>query len=116
MPHDPPVLLEDIRHAAEQIARITAGRTLPDYQNDEFLRAAVERFFITIGEALTRLERVDRALTNRITDYRKIIGFRNVLVHGYEMIDHQIVWQAIETHLPLLEQEVQNLLATFGPP
>jgi uncharacterized protein with HEPN domain len=49
-------------------------------------------------------------------DYRKIIGFRNVLVHGYEMIDDQIVWQTFQQHLPILKHQVENLLASFGPP
>ena len=61
-------------------------------------------------------EKVDVNLTNQIMDYRKIIGFRNVLVHGYKMIDDQIVWQTIQQHLPILKHQVENLLASFGPP
>ena len=91
MPHNPPMLLEDIPHAAQRIQDFTSGRSLSDYQTNELLRAGVERFYIVIGEALSRLEKVDVNLTNQIMDYRKIIGFRNVLVHGYKMIDDQIV-------------------------
>jgi len=116
MPHNPPVLLEDIRHAAQQIQNFTSGRSLNDYQTDELLRAGVERQFILIGEALSRLEKVDAGLAMQITDFRRIIGFRNVLVHGYEMIDDQIVWQTIQQHLPILKGQVEKLLASFGPP
>jgi uncharacterized protein with HEPN domain len=116
MPHSPPVLLEDIRHAAQRIQDFTASRSLQDYQTDEMLRAAVERLFIVIGEALSRLEKVDVGLANQITDYRKIIGFRNVLVHGYEIIDDPIVWETIQQHLPILRHQVEKLLAAFGPP
>ena len=116
MPHNPPMLLEDIRHAAQRIQDFTSGRSLSDYQTNELLRAGVERFYIAIGEALSRLEKVDVNLTNQIMDYRKIIGFRNVLVHGYKMIDDQIVWQTIQQHLPILKHQVENLLASFGPP
>jgi len=62
------------------------------------------------------LEKVEVSLTNQITDYRKIIGFRNVLVHGYEMIDDQIVWETIQQYLPVLKGQVESLLSSFGPP
>ena len=110
------MLLEDVRHAAQQIQSFAAGRSLADYQKDELLRAGIERFFIIIGEALSRLEKVDPSLLNQIADHRKIIGFRNVLVHGYEVIDDQVVWQTIQNHLPVLKDQVEKLLATFGPP
>lgn len=116
MPHKPPMLLEDVRHAAQRIQVFTAGRGLADYESDDLLRNAVERLFITIGEALSRLEKIDAGLANQITDYRKIIAFRNVLVHGYEAIDHQIVWQTIQQHLPVLQRQAEILLAKFGPP
>jgi len=116
MPHSAPVLLEDIRHAAQRIGDFTSAKRLADYENDEFLRAAIERLFIVIGEALSRLEKLDAQLAGQITDYRNIIGFRNVLVHGYELINHQVVWQTIQVHLPILKHQVENLLSTFGPP
>jgi uncharacterized protein with HEPN domain len=116
MPHSAPVLLEDVRHASQRIIDFTTSRSLDDYQKDEMLRAAVERFFIIIGEALGRLEKVDPIMIQTIAEYRKIIGFRNVLVHGYELIDDSIVWQTIQVHLPILKQQVESLLAASGPP
>jgi uncharacterized protein with HEPN domain len=53
---------------------------------------------------------------NNISEYRKIIGFRNVLVHGYDAIDDQIVWDTIQQHLPVLKQEVEELLAKSQSP
>ena len=116
MPHSPPVLLEDIRHSAALILDATAGRSVSDYETDELLRAAVERLFITIGEALSRLEKVDASLADRITDRRQIIGFRNILVHGYEAIENAVVWKTIQEHLPILKRQVEELLAAFGLP
>ena len=100
MPHSPPMLLEDIRRAAQQIEDFTARRSLNDYQTNDLLRAGVERFFIIIGEALSRLEKVDPAFLNQISDHRKIIGFPNVLVHGYEVIDDQVVWERFRNTCP----------------
>ena len=46
-------------------------------------RSAVERQFEIIGEALGQLARLDPAMAERITDFRRVIAFRNILVHGY---------------------------------
>ncbi len=56
------------------------------------LRAAVEREFEIIGEALAQLSKLDAALVARISDYRRIIAFRNILIHGYADVDDQLVW------------------------
>jgi uncharacterized protein with HEPN domain len=116
MPHDAKVLLEDVRLAAEDIEQFTAGKSLSDYLADRLLRAAVERLYIVIGEALARLERTDPGLAAGVTDLRRIIDFRNVLVHGYEVIDPATVWQTTEQHLPVLRAEAEGLLARLGGP
>ena len=103
--------LYDIQTAARLIGEFAAGKTFDDYLNDLMLRAAVEREFITIGEALTQLARRDEAVAARITDYQQIIGFRNVLVHGYTLVDKEIVWDALQNGLPVLLREVDALLA-----
>jgi hypothetical protein len=63
MPHNPQALLEDVRQAAQLIHDFTVGRSPTDYTTDAMLHAAVEREFIIIGEALSRLEKLDAALT-----------------------------------------------------
>jgi len=110
MPHKPLIILEDIRLAARDIQDFTAGRSLADYQHDRLLRAAVERQFILIGEALARLDKLDPVIAGRITNCRQIVGFRNVLVHGYETIDDAIVWATVINHLPILLSEVETLI------
>ena len=73
------------------------------------LRAAVERQFEVIGEALAQLARLDRPLADRISGHRRIIAFRNVLIHGYADVDDRLVWGVVETNLPTLAREVEAL-------
>lgn len=103
--------LEDVRQGLDLIGQFTQGHGFDDYANDALLRSAVERQFEIIGEALNRVARLDPAVVARITDYRKIIAFRNILIHGYDAIDHQIVWDAVVHKVPILRREIADLLA-----
>lgn len=107
-----PRLLEDIRDAADFILQSTRGKALPDYSPDRLLRQAVERNFEIIGEAMNRLAQSDSAVASRISQARRIIDFHNLLIHGYDLIDHRIVWSTIEEEVPVLLSEVTALLAT----
>lgn len=103
-------LLEDIRQAVEAIERYTRGRSLEDYTADDQLQASVERRFEIIGEALNRLRGLDPDMVEQIDDYRKIIAFRNTLIHGYSAIDNRIVWDIVKTHIPRLHKQIQSML------
>lgn len=102
--------LFDIREAAGLVSAFTRGKTLDSYRNDPYLRSAVERQFEIIGEALHRLSRSDSETIGRISEYRRIIAFRNVLIHGYDALSHDVVWDIIQTKLPLLQREVEELM------
>jgi uncharacterized protein with HEPN domain len=108
--------LEDIREAGQTVIEAAAGRTLDDYLRDKLFRLAVERCFEIIGEALRRLDERDHETASKITDFKRIIGFRNILVHGYSIVKHDIVWSVVEHRLPTLLSEVNALLAEPSSP
>ena len=112
MKHDAEAYLHDIQEAGGHILEFTKGMSEEDYRKNELVKAAVERKFFVIGEALARLRKEYPALLDRISDTEKIIGFRNVLGHGYDIIDDATVWSAIENHLPKLLEEVGILQDT----
>jgi hypothetical protein len=58
----------DIEQAADLLAQFTAGKTFADYGKDAMLRAASEREFEIIGEALAKLAQLDAALAERISE------------------------------------------------
>lgn len=106
-----PKLLEDIRDAAAFVADSVRGLTGSEYEANRLLRQAVERNFEIIGEALIRLAQVDAETASHTGPVAQIKAFRNILVHAYDSIDHQIVWDVIQTKLPVLLQNVKQLLA-----
>lgn len=103
-------LLFDMQHAALGIASYVQGKSLDDYLQDEMLRSAVERQFEIIGEAMTRLRKSDALMAARISEYERIVSFRNALIHGYDQIDHRTIWRIIEQKLPILTAELEQLL------
>ena len=103
--------LHDMRQAIELLREFTGGKTFADYERDAMLRAAVEREFSIIGEAMTQLASTDEAIAERISEFRRIIAFRNVLVHGYAAVDDRLVWNVLEDSLPTLAREIEALLA-----
>jgi len=102
--------LEDIRQAAGHIRDFTARKSFEGYIADVLLRSGVERQFEIIGEALKQLELVEPAVVSKITNYRRIIAFRNILVHGYAVVDDRVVWDVVQKDLPILYREVETLL------
>ncbi len=114
MPRDPRTYLWDIRVAADAIDMFAAGLDPQLYATTEVVHSAVERKFEIIGEALSQLARREPALAARIPDYREIIAFRNLLIHGYAAVEHARVWRIIESSLPGLRAAVAALLEELG--
>ena len=109
-------LLFDVIKACWDVERFTAGKAFNDYLEDGMLRAAVERKFEVIGEALVRLRARDQETFQRISSGQRAIEFRNRVVHGYDAIDHQTVWETVRNDLPSLKLESEQLLSGDAPP
>jgi len=103
--------LFDVLNAINEIESYAQGLDCSGFLAHGMAQAAVERKFEIIGEALNRLQRVDSSVFARITDAHRILSFRNILAHGYDVIDHAIVWDIITNHLAALKTEVEALLA-----
>ncbi|HTV48369.1 MAG TPA: HepT-like ribonuclease domain-containing protein [Phycisphaerae bacterium] len=100
-------LLADVRQAGDAIVRYAGDITPGRYESDILLRSLVERQTEIIGEALRRLERTDPGVFAKIRHARRIIDFRNVIVHGYDSVDSTIVSQVVRQHLPILLEDIE---------
>jgi len=111
-----PALLWDARKATRLITQFVAKRTWEEYQSDPMLRSAVERQFQILGEALNRLSRLDPATAEQISNLSRIVAFRNVLVHGYAVIDDELVWEVATRRIVDLAGELDRLLGDDANP
>ena len=101
--------LFDIQESIDSIQKYLGDkRDFKVYMADKMLRRAVEREFEIIGEAMSRIEKLDSTI--EISSKRQIISMRNRVIHGYDKIDNEIIWGTIVRHLPTLKLEIDNLL------
>jgi uncharacterized protein with HEPN domain len=102
--------LHDLDRVVAEIETYTVGRTLENLPKDRSLQLILEREFEIPDEALNRLLRDEPEIQSSITHARRIIGLRNLLAHGYDVVDHRVLWSGIELHMPLLKIEVDRRL------
>lgn len=113
---DPGVYLEDIEYYAAAAVRFVSGYTPEQYLADEKTRAAVERVLEICGEAMSGLYKAAPAIAEKIPHSRDIIGFRNILAHGYAELDHNKVYDIAIRHAPGLLAAVRDALKEFPEP
>ena len=116
MKRDRSAYLWDMQQACAAISRFVQDTSLESYVADLMLRSAVERQFQNIGEALSQLSKLDSVLAARVPRQRQLIGFRNVLVHGYAGLNDAEVWRVLHENLPELHEAVTRLLDELEPP
>jgi uncharacterized protein with HEPN domain len=103
--------LLDALLACRAIQEFTEGVDFAAYERDLLVRSGVERQFEIVGEALNQAADDHPALIDDLPDLRRIVGLRNRLIHGYNSVDDEIVWDIVQTKLPVLEQLLAEMLA-----
>lgn len=103
-------LLFDILEAGRAIQEFVQRMTLAEYLADLRTRSAVERQFEILGEAFVRLRETDAETFVQFPQAPRIIGFRNRLIHGYNAIDQEAVWDVVQRHLPGLLAAIERIL------
>lgn len=88
---------------------MATGRRREDLDNDDMLQLALTRAVEVIGEAASR---VSDAARNRHTEipWRDIVGMRNRLIHGYDAVDLDLLWDTVTVDLPPLIEALEGIL------
>jgi len=102
--------LLDVVSACEAIAEFIAAKDFSAYERDRLLRSAVERQFEIIGEALNKAGTVEPSLASQIPEFQRIIGLRNRLIHGYDNVDDEILWDVVQSKLAPLKARIDSVL------
>ena len=104
-----PKLLLDGITAIELTQSFIEGATLDEYCKNAMLRSAVERQLEILGEACSRLTKLETAETLAITQLSFAVGLRNRIIHGYDAVDDDIVYATVLEDLPFLKAELSDV-------
>lgn len=107
--HDPAATLRQIQDAARRLQLIVAGKTLEQLLADWQATAALERFLEIVGEGVKRLPLEIRSRYPAVP-WKEIAGTRDRLSHGYDDVDHQVLWNAVHQDVPALLGTVAQML------
>ncbi len=103
------LFITDIRDCANRILDYTGGKSFEEFTKDQMLIDAVVRNLEIIGEATKNLPDEIRQKYPKI-EWRKIVGLRDIVIHGYFGVDNEILWDIIQNKIPDLVVKIQEVL------
>ncbi len=107
---DPRITLAQIRDAARKATALCGEHTLESLLADWKGTAALERFIEVIGEGVKRLpDELKKQHPN--IPWKEIAGTRDHLIHGYDIVDHHVLWDAVQMDIPKLLEAIDQLLS-----
>ena len=111
--HDTDVRLRHMLDAAREAVQMARGKTRADLDTDRPLNLSLVRLLEIVGEAASRIPVAIRRRYPKIP-WPQIIGMRNRLIHGYDIVDYDIIWSTVTEDLPPLVAELEKILSS-GP-
>jgi uncharacterized protein with HEPN domain len=102
------LFIDDILSAIEKIEEYTQNQTFEAFLNNSMATDAVIRNFEIIGEAAGHIPK-EIQIKYPFAEWKKMIGFRNVLIHGYFRIEIKTVWDTIKNNIPTLKQHITEI-------
>lgn len=106
--------LLDAYGACEAIHQFISGVDFATYEDDLLLRSAVERQLEIIGEALGQAANENETLEEQIPAIPRIVALRNRVIHGYDSVDDEIVWDIVQNNIPALRNRLRDLIDEGG--
>lgn len=103
--------LEDAIEACGRVQGFLNSIPIDTFLDSNLLRSAVERQLEIIGEALNSASKEDESLVEIIPDLPRIVALRNRLIHGYDCVDAEIIWDVVKHNVPILVTQLKRGLS-----
>ena len=111
--HDPLVALRQMRDHATEAVELVRGLQRSALDSERMLNLSLVRLLEVVGEAAGRVPAGERVLMPEIP-WSALVGMRNRLIHGYDVVDFDIVWQVVTVDLPPLIAGIDRVLSQVG--
>ena len=102
--------LHDAIGACRELRDICAGQTRETYLSNRLLNLSVWKLVEIVGEALRQAEVSNPSLVERIPDLRAIVNTRHRIVHGYDRVNFNLLWDIVQVEIPPLEETLRMLV------
>lgn len=112
--HDHVLRLRHMLDHGREAMRMIQGRERGDLDRDRMLELSLTRLVEIVGEAAAKIAPADRATYPQVP-WAKIVGMRQRLAHGYDVVDLRVLWDTITDDLPPLITELERILGQEGP-
>ncbi len=100
--------INDMKESAKKILDKTQGLSLQEFRDNEFLQLAIERLFEILGEAANRIPKMQQENYPQIP-WARIIGLRNIIIHAYDKVNTERLFEVIQENLPQLKEELDKI-------
>jgi uncharacterized protein with HEPN domain len=107
------VSLRQMLDYASEAMDMVRDRSRADLDTDRMLNLALVRLLEILGEAAGRVPSEDRARYPQVP-WIQLINLRHRLIHGYDQVDFDILWQILTQDLPPLVKELESILSSRG--
>jgi len=107
---DPLRRLRDMLNYSREAVSLTQGKSREELDTNRLLNLALVRLLEVIGEAASKVPREECSRYPEIP-WPQIVSLRNRLIHGYDQIDLDIIWQILTRDLPLLIAELERIIS-----
>lgn len=109
--HDPDIRIRHMRDHAQEAIDMLGSTTLDGLRSDRKLQLALVQLIEIVGEAASRIpQNVRRA--NPTVPWQLAADMRNKLIHGYDVIEHAVVYDTVKDDLPALVQQLNAVLSS----
>jgi uncharacterized protein with HEPN domain len=107
--HDPWVRIRHmLKHAREAVA-LARSRHRSDFDGDRVLQLAMTRLVEIVGEAASKVAPDVRQRYSSVP-WNQIVGMRQRLVHGYDSVDLEVLWDTVTDDLPTLVKQLEAII------
>ena len=111
MPHDDQLRLRHMLDHGQKAIDLASGRTRQDLNKDRLFQLGLTRLVEIVGEAAYQLSPELRQRHPQVP-WPAIVSMRHRLIHGYDFVDYDIIWQTVQEDLPVLVAELRRILGT----